>query len=118
MTELEKLLEDERRQPITYNHYYTDNIQKAEQDSIRKDVRQATQIFRDAKSKSPKQPLGSNTQSTTKGISITEADIDTVVASLQTRIVVNMDEASCDRALCSLDAYYKVRDWMMSSKYL
>jgi hypothetical protein len=97
MNELDKLLEDERRQPITYNHYYTDNIQKAEHDSIRKDIQQATQILREAKQKTPKTP------------SITEADIHTLVASLQTRIVVNMDEASCDRALCSLDAYYKVR---------
>ncbi|KAJ5558984.1 dynamin GTPase [Penicillium sp. DV-2018c] len=30
--ELNLLLEDEARQPITYNHYYTDNIQKARND--------------------------------------------------------------------------------------
>lgn len=110
ISELEKLLEDERCQPITYNHYYTDNIQKIEQDSIREDVRQATQILRDAISKTSKQPSTSNAQSTTKNISITEAHIDSVVASLQLRVVVNMDEASCERALCNLDAYYKVRN--------
>ncbi|KAK3074199.1 hypothetical protein LTR53_003542 [Teratosphaeriaceae sp. CCFEE 6253] len=29
--ELEVLIEDERQQPITYNHYYTDNVQRARQ---------------------------------------------------------------------------------------
>lgn len=29
LEELDKLLEDERRDPLTYNHYYTDNIQKS-----------------------------------------------------------------------------------------
>ena len=29
--ELKVLIEDERQQPITYNHYYTDNVQRARQ---------------------------------------------------------------------------------------
>lgn len=32
--ELIRLLHDERGHPITYNHYYTDNIQKARQDGF------------------------------------------------------------------------------------
>lgn len=33
--ELSRLCEDEKKQPITYNHYYSDNVQKARQDSTR-----------------------------------------------------------------------------------
>ena len=33
--ELSRLCEDEKQQPITYNHYYSDNVQKARQDSTR-----------------------------------------------------------------------------------
>jgi len=34
--ELQKILSDEKKQPITYNHYYTDNIQNAREDSLKK----------------------------------------------------------------------------------
>lgn len=33
--ELSKLCQDEKQQPITYNHYYTDNVQNAHQQSTR-----------------------------------------------------------------------------------
>lgn len=33
--ELSRLCEDEKQQPIIYNHYYSDNVQKARQDSTR-----------------------------------------------------------------------------------
>lgn len=36
--ELGHFLEDERQQPITYNHYYTDNIQEAKQDASRDSI--------------------------------------------------------------------------------
>ncbi|KAH7317218.1 dynamin family protein [Rhexocercosporidium sp. MPI-PUGE-AT-0058] len=39
--ELQKLLTDEKRQPITYNHYYTDNIQNAREDSLKGEIRKA-----------------------------------------------------------------------------
>lgn len=45
--ELAKLIQDERGHPITYNHYYTDNVQKARhdeaKDSIRTSVRKAAE---------------------------------------------------------------------------
>ena len=37
-SELDRLLEDEKQQPITYNHYYTDNIQKSRQDFLRNSI--------------------------------------------------------------------------------
>jgi hypothetical protein len=31
--ELKKLCQDEKQQPLTYNHYYTNNVQKSRQNS-------------------------------------------------------------------------------------
>jgi len=38
--ELSRLCKDEKRQPITYNHYYSDNVQKARQDSTQKLIKE------------------------------------------------------------------------------
>ena len=39
--ELSKLCQDEKQQPITYNHYYTDNVQNARQQSTRNLIKKA-----------------------------------------------------------------------------
>lgn len=39
--ELQNILDDEKRQPITYNHYHTDNIQKAREESFKKSIQKA-----------------------------------------------------------------------------
>ena len=39
--ELEMLLEDERRQPITHNHYHAHHVQKSPQESTRALIRKA-----------------------------------------------------------------------------
>jgi ATP-dependent 26S proteasome regulatory subunit len=36
--ELSQLLDDEAGCPITYNHYYTDNVQKARNSRLRQDL--------------------------------------------------------------------------------
>jgi len=36
--ELQKIVTDEKLQLITYNHYYTNNIQKAHQDLLRESI--------------------------------------------------------------------------------
>ncbi|KAK0930473.1 hypothetical protein LTR29_016687 [Friedmanniomyces endolithicus] len=35
------LAESEQQQPITYNHYYTDNVQKSRLDSTQKTIERA-----------------------------------------------------------------------------
>ncbi|MCJ1391566.1 hypothetical protein MMC18_004430 [Xylographa bjoerkii] len=94
--ELRKLCEDEEQQPITYNHYYTDNVQKARQDSTRKLIRKA---MNDATAQdwNGKLHVSNNT-----------VDAEKLLASLQSRIVVNMDGQACAEALAGLQAYYKV----------
>ncbi|KFZ14812.1 hypothetical protein V501_03056, partial [Pseudogymnoascus sp. VKM F-4519 (FW-2642)] len=41
--ELETLIKDEKRQPITYNHYYTDNVQNARHDAMKGNIQKAMQ---------------------------------------------------------------------------
>ncbi|OAL48844.1 Dynamin family protein [Pyrenochaeta sp. DS3sAY3a] len=84
--ELEKILLDERIHPITYNHYYIDNIQKARADAEKVIFQK---IVNDAR-------FGNR------------IDVETLTSSMQTRIVVNMTEQACLETLAALDAYYKV----------
>jgi hypothetical protein len=94
--ELAKLLQDEQGHPITYNHYYTDNIQKARHENAKKllesSVRNAVQPFHSHRS----------------NFTGTSSDITRLVDSLQTRIEVNMVARACSEALIDLNAYYKV----------
>jgi polysaccharide deacetylase 2 family uncharacterized protein YibQ len=95
--ELKKIIADEKLQPITYNHYYTDNIQKARQESLKKSIHQAMRgvINDDFNGK--------------LHVSNTLSDMDKLLASLQRRVIVNMDDQACAEALAGLNSYYKVR---------
>ena len=77
--ELLRLCNDEQQQPITYNHYYTDNVQNARQDSTRKLVKKA---MNEASAEDWNGKLH---------VSNTSIDADKLLASLQKRIVVDMD---------------------------
>lgn len=96
--ELLRLCEDEKQQPITYNHYYTDNVQNARQDSTRKLVKKAME---EASTQDWNGKLH---------ISNNSVDADKLLASLQKRIVVDMDAQACAEALAGLAAYYKVME--------
>ena len=88
--ELTRLLEDERQQPITYNHYYTENVQKSRKDATRKLIKKAI------------------AENETMEQYVTKIDGVKLLASLEHQIVVNMDEQACTEALAGLQAYYKV----------
>lgn len=103
--ELGNLCEDENRQPITYNHYYTDNVQNARQESTRKAIQQAV------KSASAEDWNGK------LHISNTSVDSEKLLASLQKRVIVDMDEQACAEALAGLSAYYKVRIRLLLHQY-
>ncbi|KAJ5367956.1 Dynamin [Penicillium cataractarum] len=94
--ELGKLLQDEQGHPITYNHYYTDNIQKARHENTKEHLESAV--------KNAIQPTYHG-RSNSAG---TQVDISRLVDSLQARIEVNMVDRACSEALIDLDAYYKV----------
>jgi hypothetical protein len=95
--ELQELDRDERQhQPITYNHYFTDNVQKSRQNSIHKQLRTAIQDARD------------NEWNGKIHISNNTVDAERLIGSLQRRIIIDMDEQACSEALAGLQAYYKV----------
>ena len=94
--ELRKLWKDENHQPITYNHYFTDNIQKSRQ--------QGTQsLLRKAMAETREQDWHGKMH-----VSNTQVDLERLLGGLQQRIVVNMDEQACNEALSGLNTYYKV----------
>ncbi|KAG9240272.1 dynamin GTPase [Calycina marina] len=94
--ELQKLLVDERRQPITYNHYYTDNIQSARNAKMEKAVEKAMEGAIAAASDKMYYVCNS------------KPELDNLIGSLQTRMIVNMDDQACAESLSGLNAYYKV----------
>ncbi|KAI6853806.1 hypothetical protein KC365_g15983 [Hortaea werneckii] len=100
--ELGHLLEDEQQQPITYNHYYTDNIQKARQDASRDSI---TKIVKD---------IADEDFHGAMHISNNGFDVKRLVSALQKRVIVNMDEQACSEVRTGLDAYYKIKIWVES----
>ncbi|KAK3612992.1 hypothetical protein LTR56_027569, partial [Elasticomyces elasticus] len=94
--ELLKLCEDEAQQPITYNHYYTDNVQKARQTSTRKWIKQAME---DASIEYYNGKLH---------ISNTAANGEKLLTALQRQVLIDMDDQACSEVLAGFSAYYKV----------
>lgn len=94
--ELDRLWRDERRAPMTYNHYYTDNIQKA-----RDQLAQATL----------KAAMTAATEHDYNGkmhVSNTALELQKLLSSIQSHVNVDMDKQACSEARLALDAYYKV----------
>jgi hypothetical protein len=103
--ELEMLIKDEKRQPITYNHYYTDNIQNARHDAMKGNIQKAMHsvVERDQNGQ----------------LHARKSAMDSLklIASLQNRVIVNMDDQACSEALAGLNAYYKVCYYPILWKY-
>ena len=104
--ELSRLCEDEKQQPITYNHYYSDNVQNARQDSTRKLVKKA---MNEASAQDWNGKLH---------VSNNSVDAEKLLASLQRRITVDMDAQACTEALAGLSAYYKVTVSLLKCRVL
>ena len=102
--ELNTLLEDESRQPITYNHYYTDNIQKARNEQSKRQIQDS---------------MHNAIQTDWNGkfhVSNSSEEIEKLVTSLQERVVVDMTKQACSEAQNDLTAYYKVsQPFLMTS---
>jgi hypothetical protein len=94
--ELRKLWQDEQHHPVTYNHYFTDNIQKSREQVTRDVLKRAVTETRD-------QDWHGKMH-----ISNVQMDMDRFLAGLQQRVQVNMTEQACAEALSGLQAYYKV----------
>ncbi|KAH7344294.1 Dynamin family protein [Pyrenochaeta sp. MPI-SDFR-AT-0127] len=94
--ELNKILMDEQMQPITYNHYYTDNIQKARVDAAQKNLQNLMDC------------AISSDWTGNLHVSNTKADLRKLSSSLKAQVVVDMTQQACVESLAALDAYYKV----------
>lgn len=94
LAELRKLCDDERIQPITYNHYYTDNIQKARQDATKTAIERALQ--------------GASADLGVLHVSNTGQDRARLLSSLKGHVTVDMGQQACEEAKAGLGAYYKV----------
>lgn len=90
--ELEQIFLDEDRHPITYNHYYTDNIQKTRNTS-QKDLLENSLAM-----------VGARNLRTCDA-----NDRRLLVEELQPKLCVDMDQQACEEALAGLNAYYKAR---------
>lgn len=91
--ELDRLVQDEKAHLITYNHYYTDNVQKARQSDAKESVRQSVE----------NSGLDGNVHSGNLS-----SKIERMSLALQNRVQVNMVDRACSEALTDLNAYYKV----------
>lgn len=94
--ELRSILLDEDTHPITYNHYYTDNIQNTRADAARRTLQDSMDhaIEHEWKGK--------------LHVSNTQVDLNKLCSSLKNRVVVDMTEQACEESLAALNAYYKV----------
>ncbi|KAJ5622943.1 Dynamin [Penicillium lividum] len=97
--ELAKLIDDETRQPMTYNHYYTDNVQKSRDDLSRSQaaelVAQAAELMSHA--------------SEWEGYVTADLLLKSLKKnSIELDNIVDMKEQACSDALMALGAYYKV----------
>ncbi|KAK0260135.1 hypothetical protein LTR91_023882 [Friedmanniomyces endolithicus] len=91
--ELHQLCVDEQQHPNTFNHYYTDNVQKSRIDQTHRMLELAlSEVDFDDGS----------------GFANNVINPATVLATLQKHVTVNMDEQACSEALDGLNAYYKV----------
>ncbi|KXH48688.1 vacuolar sorting protein VPS1 [Colletotrichum simmondsii] len=90
--ELQQIFLDEDRHPITYNHYYTGNIQKARSTSQKDLLEDSLAMLR----KHDLRTCNAN-------------DRKLLVEELQPKLCVDMDQQACEEALAGLNAYYKAR---------
>jgi hypothetical protein len=100
--ELAKLIDEEMQQLITYNHYYSDNIQKSR-------LLEVKQLMRNTVQKVSARPPPTNAFGTPgPKEAVINMSPDTLINSLHGNLIVDMDERACSEALVDLDAYYKV----------
>lgn len=96
LAEVKKLIKDEHRGPLTYNHYYTDNVQKSRLDAQKRDVRTAINL------------VAEHDRNGKLHVSNLHNEIERFLSSIESRITVDMDEQACNEAMTELNAYYKV----------
>jgi hypothetical protein len=95
--ELNSLLQDEERQPITYNHYFAENVAKARSDQLKRQV---------------KDSMAKATGKDSRG--------HTISSTVQDRVTPgDLTEQACFEAQNDIAAYYKVSRYsLLAMKYM
>jgi hypothetical protein len=96
LNELEKIDEDKKRHPITYNHYFTTTLQKMQRKRYKTQLKAAAD--------------GATVTINAGGVSSTGRYIDPnkLHTSMDRQIELDMDKFSAEQALDAQAAYYKV----------
>lgn len=94
--ELNKLIDDECSTPLTYNHYYTDNVQNDRRDDQRAALKEAITH------------VAEYDYEGRFHISNIPEDHDKFISAIESQIIVDMDKQACNEAYIELRAYYKV----------
>ncbi|KAH6856208.1 P-loop containing nucleoside triphosphate hydrolase protein [Chaetomium sp. MPI-CAGE-AT-0009] len=81
--------------PITYNHYLTDNVQKAQADRRRHQMENRLKVF-------------FNSDRIPTGVANHKFDMHSLLNDLATNTEPDMDTYSCTMAVDTMEAYYKV----------
>ena len=91
----------QRGHPVTYNHYFTETIQKARQERSEKDM---TQRFYAHFGHNPENPP----KSINVGPTLSIDSVQKLISSLTSRTEADMDLYACSEIVDCMQAYYKV----------
>ncbi|KAI1941147.1 hypothetical protein LOZ66_001655 [Ophidiomyces ophidiicola] len=100
LDELRKVEQDKNRHPITYNHYFTDSLQKANQESYAAGIQTLAK----------KATINVNEMTWTSGKAYeTKGYVDPIILNeiLPQAVKQNMDKFSAEQAVNASNAYYK-----------
>ncbi|KAI1097823.1 putative dynamin GTPase [Jackrogersella minutella] len=95
--ELERLIDEEKKQPMTYHHGYTNRLMKSQIEVSKKIVRPLVSDAVDSGWNASKFLLPNKAQ-----------QIEEVANRLQTNITVDIVDQVCQEGMAALDAYYTV----------
>jgi hypothetical protein len=97
--ELKKQLQDQKRYPVTYNHYYTATIQKMQREKNRVEFERCV---KDATTTSSVLDIHRT------HVEVSKVDHEKVVRDFHEKLELDMDRLSCSNALDDLHTFYKV----------
>ena len=83
--------------PITYNHYFTETIQKARETRHEAEIARKLRRF-----------LGHKEDNTVENVSVKNASMSSLLSALTSRTEGDMDRYACSEILDCMEAYYKV----------
>ena len=82
---------------ITYNHYFTETIQKTKEKRHEADIAWRLRKF-----------LGHNENLTVDNLSVKNARVPSLLSALTSKTEADMDRFACSKILDCMEAYYKV----------